>query len=649
MAERRLQSLLRWGRLGSLSPYGDLGLGLAAGLLCLALYLRTIAPGILGGDAGELQFVPYILGLAHPTGYPLHTLLGKLWASLLPVGSVAWRMNLLSSLAAAAGVGLVYATVRRLGGGRLAALGAALALGVSQVYWGQALTADKYALTACLTALVLWALVRWSQGSQERHLGTVAFALGLGLAHHRSLLVFLPLLGAYALWRDRRLRGDARYALEVGALFLGPLLLYLWLPVGASRGLPPGTWRPTSLGGWLTYLQDRGFLGAVRPWAHPAQNLAVYGRTLLAQFTALGVALGLAGLAHQLRTRRALAVTLAAGFALQAGLSAGYQVPRQWVFFLPSFVIYALWLGEGLGWLWTLALGWARRGAGAGYAATALVAALSLVLVAAPLWHNYPAYRLDHLDGGTSDLWRNDLKSGYRAERLARWSLAAVEPGAIIACDWEQATPLWYLQQVEGQRADVTVMYPIERWQEALTSGRPTYLARTLSGVGEAYRLSAAGPLVRVRAEADHELPPDAEAAAIRWQDRVELAGYRLHNRDMRLGYVLGVSLYFRARQPLTERYSLSLRLFAEDGTKVWAEDRQDPALGMYPTTRWLEGEVVGDYFEVPLGRHVPAGRYRLGIIVYTTQAGGGWRDLPLSGSEETVGYLPAVDVPPRR
>ena len=58
------------------------------------------APGVLGGDPGELQFVPYILGLAHPTGTPLYVLVGKLW-SLLPVGpTVAWRMNLLAAVAA---------------------------------------------------------------------------------------------------------------------------------------------------------------------------------------------------------------------------------------------------------------------------------------------------------------------------------------------------------------------------------------------------------------------------------------------------------------------------------------------------------------------------------------------------------------------
>ena len=74
----------------------------------LVVYLLTLAPGVLGGDAGEYQFVPYILSMAHPTGTPIYILLGKLWSSL-PFGpSVAWRMNLLSAVSAALATVTVY-------------------------------------------------------------------------------------------------------------------------------------------------------------------------------------------------------------------------------------------------------------------------------------------------------------------------------------------------------------------------------------------------------------------------------------------------------------------------------------------------------------------------------------------------------------
>src|SRR5215212_193354 len=84
----------------------DLNLSLVVGAIAFAAYLLTLSRGVLGGDAGELQFVPPILSLTHPTGYPLQVLLHFAW-SYVPIGSVAYRQNLLDALIAAGAVGVV--------------------------------------------------------------------------------------------------------------------------------------------------------------------------------------------------------------------------------------------------------------------------------------------------------------------------------------------------------------------------------------------------------------------------------------------------------------------------------------------------------------------------------------------------------------
>jgi hypothetical protein len=73
----------------------------------LALYTATLLPGIGAGDTAELQRVAPTLGLAHPTGYPLYTLLGWLWSHLPIGGTPAWRMNMFSATAAALAVGVL--------------------------------------------------------------------------------------------------------------------------------------------------------------------------------------------------------------------------------------------------------------------------------------------------------------------------------------------------------------------------------------------------------------------------------------------------------------------------------------------------------------------------------------------------------------
>src|SRR5690606_14091612 len=60
------------------------------------VYLLTMSSAVGAADAFEFQVVAPQLGIAHPTGYPLYLLLGKLF-SLLPFGTMAWRINLASA------------------------------------------------------------------------------------------------------------------------------------------------------------------------------------------------------------------------------------------------------------------------------------------------------------------------------------------------------------------------------------------------------------------------------------------------------------------------------------------------------------------------------------------------------------------------
>lgn len=146
-----------WNRLGD----GLLAMGLFAA--SLALYARTLAPWAptLFDDSLEFPLASYRLAIAHPTGYPLYTLLGKLFTLGRP--NVARSVNLLSAVAGALAVGLVYLIGRQLTRRRLPALLGALALAVSPVFWSQSVVAEVYTLTAVFIAALLWLALRWSR------------------------------------------------------------------------------------------------------------------------------------------------------------------------------------------------------------------------------------------------------------------------------------------------------------------------------------------------------------------------------------------------------------------------------------------------------------------------------------------------------
>lgn len=145
----------------------DLFLSVALSAAAFLLYWRTMPPTVLDGDSGEFQYMAYILGVPHSSGYPLYILLGKLF-TLLPFGDPAWRVNLLSVVCAALTVPLVYAVARRLIGNRVPAALAALVIAVTPSMWGGALETKTYALHLFLGVLCALLTLRWHQDNRSK-------------------------------------------------------------------------------------------------------------------------------------------------------------------------------------------------------------------------------------------------------------------------------------------------------------------------------------------------------------------------------------------------------------------------------------------------------------------------------------------------
>jgi hypothetical protein len=582
--------------------------------------------GVLGGDAGELQFVPPILGLTHPTGYPLQVLLHKVW-SVVPIGTVAYRLNLLDAAVAALAVAVLALCGRLLSGRWLPALLGALAFAFGELWWSQAVTGDKYTLNGLFLALALLLYLRWRAAPSERRLQALALVYGLSLTHHRSMLLVAPALVAGLLLDGWRPRGW-RPTLRLLAVAAAPLALYLYLPWAGNRGLPPGAWRVDTPGALLEYLLDRGYTSQIRPDAALAGRLVEESRVLLSSFGPLGVVLGMLGLARSSRRDVRLALVLLLAFLPQAVLGASYllesnyTLPRHWVFYLPAFLIWSLWLTLGIAALLDAAersIGRLDRRPlvfGAAVTATFLVVQGVTVWARAGVAMVRAQYGAETLDG-----YRQDLQRSSVAERFGRLAFEAAGPRAIVVCDWEQATVLWYLQRVEGQRPDVEIHYPIETLDENLARAqretRPLYVSRTLPGLARRGVPSSAGPLLQLLPGPAPGLPSDATPVDARLQGGVTLAGLTYHVSDLRPGGVVPVTLFWRAEQPLEEDYAVSIRLLAADGQILAQHDERHPALGTSPTGAWRPGDLIGDYHELALGNRLAPGSYRLAVVMY--------------------------------
>jgi hypothetical protein len=620
----------------------QLAVGVAA--VTFLVYLLTLSRGVLGGDSGELQFVPPILGLTHPTGYPLQVLVHFAW-SHLPFASVAYGLNLLDALLAAAAVGCVVAVTRALGTGRAGAVVAGLSLAFGELWWSQAVRGDKYTLNGLFLAVVLLLFLRWRAGPSEGRFAALALAYGLSLTHHRSMLLVAPALAVGVLlarWRPASWRG----AMLPVVLALVPLLLYAYVPWAGARGLPPGSWPVGTPGEFVEFLLDRGYTSQLRPDAAFRGRLLEEGAVLLRSFGPLGVALGALGAgvawARGWQTGLVLLLTLLPQAVLGASylLESNYQLPRHWVFFLPAFLIWSVWLGLGydaiVGWV-VRRLGSRQMVAGAG------ILAAVLLVQAGSAWAR-GAIMLVRTEAGaeTMDAWRQDFQRSPVAERFGRLAFELARPNATIVCDWEQATVLWYLQRVEGQRPDLTIVYPIERLDEAMAAASVTdstvYISRTLPGVEGRYITSSHGPLVRVSSPppvgaggqpgqtgwpgslGPEPYEPQAREVFTEFDGGLGMTSIAVHTPRPQPGSVLAFTIYWHAQQPLMEDFAASVRLVGPDGTVLAQQDERHPALGTSPSSRWPVQAPIGDYRELPIGSRLRPGIYQVQIVPYRVE-----------------------------
>ncbi len=221
---------------------------LGVGVLTFALYLITNAPGLMYTDSGELSAAASVWGVAHPTGYPLFTLVAHVW-TLLPWPSVVGGLNIFAALLMAATAGVFALLVQQIllrthkdiqdTPRLIVADVASLLLATSATVWAQAVAIEVYALNSLLLVTTIY-LVVTDKGS-VKHTVLAGFVFGLMLANHLSAVFLAPGL-IYIWWSNAGDRVTAKQRLPwllTPALF-GPLL-YALLPLRSAQR-PPINW-----------------------------------------------------------------------------------------------------------------------------------------------------------------------------------------------------------------------------------------------------------------------------------------------------------------------------------------------------------------------------------------------------------------------
>jgi len=446
-------------------------------MVLLGIYLATAAPDLTFWDASEFMTAAHTLGIPHPPGTPLWVLLANVATKLFGSAAPPRAVTLLSVWAASLTGGAAAFALARWIGARGAVVAAVMA-GTMYSVWNNATETEVYAVAMLVSVAMLLAgeyAGRADATPDQRRRGRalIVFFAGLAVPLHLSVLVAVPAAVVLA-WRGERpgLREVATWA----ALFALGFSAVALLPLLSARNPALDSGDPQTVSSLVSVLRREQYavaglwprraplwlqLGNLFEWAdwqvaigvHPHPEPAVARTLLSVSWAWLGV-LGLRRLwRYEARVGRGMAVLLASatvGVALWLNLRAG---PSFGVGVLPDDAVhearerdYFFALGF---WTWGL-----LAGAGLTAVATALarrlpapVALLPFSLALVPVLANRPV--ADRTAEPVATLPRT----------YARLLLDAVPSGGILVAGGDNDTfPLWYLQQVEDVRADVTVV-----------------------------------------------------------------------------------------------------------------------------------------------------------------------------------------------
>ncbi len=626
----------RTNQLSRLAPF-------AVFLLTFVLYTATAAPATLFGDPSEYQFIPAILGIAHPPGYAFYTLLAKLWQTLVPLGSIAFRTNLLAAAVAAWTVTVVYLTVSDLAPSPYASrftfhvsritppLFAALSLAAAANFWQHSIHANAHIVSVALTTTHLWLLVRWWRTANDRWLGAFAFTLGLAPTHHPITLMGVP---AYILFilvvRPRILRQWRTLLMLTGCFLLG-LMPFLYYPLrlfDLPYGFGPAPdwaslWRHVTAQGLRVNLFHFGL-------ADQPDRALVLWSLLRLQFPLLVIALSFVGIIWLAR-RAPRPTLLICVFLLGHLLFTLNTVQDVMAYLLMPFAIFAITAGLGATALLQMANPKPRipnpQSPIPNPQILIVHCSLFILLLLGPV-----RQAVLNFQRGIS---LRDFTAAEEYVAAVYERFAGRGEGAVLLSDWEHLTPLWVHIYAEGEpldERDVKLVYvnPARPWVESVwqhIEEGPIYAVGYRPALRDAgFRLIPEGPFYRVVAPPVTDVRPQQPLDV--WADgRVHIVGYDLPTKAVRAGEPLTLVLY----QSVTETLDGIWMPYAQLGPLEarWTTDSR------VLTTQWQPNETIVEEYEIPVAFDLPPGEYplRLGYADLT----GGRPSLTFSTGEEMV------------
>ncbi len=439
-------------------------------IVAAILYAQTLAPAVVQIDSGELAAVQAVAGIAHPTGYPLFTMLGHGFLKIPLFASKIFQANLLSlvlcvvsvlfflksldlclsprAMAESIRVPESIPSARRRNHQSaqrkrsdevlplVSCIGGGLYLAFSRTFWMQSTSVEVYSLHIALVSIVVFTLLKaYMTGASWLW---VAAALALGLSNHMTTILLIPGVAVLFFLKTGIRRPAWKTMLLMTGVFLIVYgLIVLYLPLRAAQQ-PVLNWgNPATWENFLRHLSGKQY----RVWLFSSSGAALkhlndFLSAFPGEFGWLGLLLGVVGIYSSFMSSPRLAVFLLISFLTTVFYSINYDIHDLESYFLLAYIVFAFWIGFGFRAVVQMLRKPIRQ-----YLFMGLVA----------LGLSYQVIR-NYSKADCSDLY---VYEDYTTQALS----SLPENAMLLSYQWDYLiSPAYYFQFVEGRRRDVAIV-----------------------------------------------------------------------------------------------------------------------------------------------------------------------------------------------
>ncbi|MDF1613010.1 DUF2723 domain-containing protein [Stygiobacter electus] len=349
-------------------------------LLVLVLYSFTLAPSVVQIDSGELATVQYTLGIAHPTGYPLFTIIGYLFLNI-PLGlRKITQANLLAAIWCSFSIYFfakaVYLLMNNYNLNKkdqvkknkksvnqisfsddqklISVIAGSFFLAFSKTFWLQSTSVEVYSLQTFLFSIIIYFILRAYFSKEIKNWFYVGLSFVLGFANHMTTLLVIPFAATLFFYKEKFSSNSIKIIVKTILISLPFLIIiYFYLPIRAIQN-PIMNWgNPINFENFWRHFTGKQY----QVWMFASldaakKQLGYYLSNFPSEFTFVGLIIGVIGLIYLSKTNRNIFIATLFTFLFSVLYTINYDIVDIDSYFLLSYLIFSIWIVFGFVYLY---------------------------------------------------------------------------------------------------------------------------------------------------------------------------------------------------------------------------------------------------------------------------------------------------------